>query len=127
MTETEKLLRELIALPSVNPAFLPLNDPRAGEGRVADFLVVMAARAGLDVDFQKVLPGRSNVLATLSPPGKVKQRLLLAPHLDTVNAVSEKQFVPRSANGRNAHCLEPAGPPGTAARRNGNCFRRVDG
>jgi acetylornithine deacetylase/succinyl-diaminopimelate desuccinylase-like protein len=100
MTETEKLLRELIALPSVNPAFLPLNDPRAGEGRVADFLVVMAARAGLDVDFQKVLPGRSNVLATLSPPGKVKQRLLLAPHLDTVNAVSEKQFVPRSANGR---------------------------
>lgn len=100
MTETEKLLRELIALPSVNPAFLPLNDPRAGEGRAADFLVVMAARAGLDVDFQKVLPGRSNVLATLSPPGKVKQRLLLAPHLDTVNAVSEKQFVPRSANGR---------------------------
>jgi acetylornithine deacetylase/succinyl-diaminopimelate desuccinylase-like protein len=100
MTDTEKLLRELIALPSVNPAFLPLNDARAGEGRVADFLAVMAARAGLDVHFQKVLPGRSNVLATLSPPGKVKERLLLAPHLDTVNAVSEKQFVPRSANGR---------------------------
>jgi acetylornithine deacetylase/succinyl-diaminopimelate desuccinylase-like protein len=100
MTDTEKLLRELIALPSVNPAFLPLNDARAGEDRVADFLAVMAARAGLDVHFQKVLPGRSNVLATLSPPGKVKRRLLLAPHLDTVNAVSEKQFVPRSANGR---------------------------
>ena len=100
MTDAEKLLRELIALPSVNPAFLPLNDPRAGEGRVADFLAVMAARAGLDVHVQKVLPGRSNVLAVLSPPGKVKRRLLLAPHLDTVNAVSEKQFVPRFARGR---------------------------
>ncbi len=100
MTDTEKLLRDLIALPSVNPAFLPLNDPRAGEGRVADFLAVTAARAGLDVHFQKVLPGRSNVLATLSPPGKVNRRLLLAPHLDTVNAVSEKQFIPRSAHGR---------------------------
>ncbi len=100
MTDAEKLLRELIALPSVNPAFLPKNDARDGEGRVADFVAVTAARAGLAVDFQKVLPGRSNILATLSPPGKVKQRLLLAPHLDTVNVVSEKQFVPRFANGR---------------------------
>ncbi|MGP8201227.1 MAG: M20 family metallopeptidase [Limisphaerales bacterium] len=100
MTDTEKLLRELIALPSVNPAFGSLNDARAGEGRVADFVAVTAARAGLDIHFQKVLPGRSNLLATLSPPGKVKQRLLLVPHLDTVDVVSEKQFVPRSVNGR---------------------------
>jgi acetylornithine deacetylase/succinyl-diaminopimelate desuccinylase-like protein len=100
MTDAEKLLRELIALPSVNPAFLPRNDARAGEGRMADFLAVTAARAGLDVHFQKVLPGRCNVLATLSPPGKAKHRLILAPHLDTVNAFSEKQFVPRIANGR---------------------------
>ena len=38
MTKAEKLLRELIALPSVNPAYLPARDPRAGEQRVADFL-----------------------------------------------------------------------------------------
>ena len=100
MRDTEKLLRELIALPSVNPAFLPLNDPCAGECRAADFLVAVAARAGLDVDLQKVLPGRSNVIATLAPSGRVKHRLLLAPHLDTVNVVSEKQFIPRSARGR---------------------------
>jgi len=30
VTEIEKLARELIALPSVNPAFLPLNHPDAG-------------------------------------------------------------------------------------------------
>ena len=100
MTDTEKLLRELIALPSVNPAFLPRNDARAGEGRVADFLAATAAKAGLAVHFQKVLPGRSNLLATLSPPGKVKQRILLAPHLDTVNVFFEEQFVPRCVNGR---------------------------
>jgi len=100
MTDAEKLLRELIALPSVNPAFLPHNDARAGEGRVAEFVSTTATRAGLDVRFQKALPGRSNLLATLSPTGKVKQRILLAPHLDTVNVVAEEQFVPRSCKGR---------------------------
>lgn len=99
MTNTAKLLRELIALPSVNPAFLPAKHPRAGEQRVADFLAATAARAGLDVAFQAVAPGRSNLLARLSPRGKTRQRLLLAPHLDTVNAADE-QFIPRTRNGR---------------------------
>ena len=99
MTKTEKLLRELIALPSVNPAFLPAQDPRAGEQRVADFLAATAARAGLDVEFQTVAPGRSNLMVRLSPRGKLRQRLLLAPHMDTVNA-TEEQFTPRIRNGR---------------------------
>jgi len=85
--EAPKLLRELIALPSVNPAFLPADDPRGGEQRVAEFLAQQARRAGLDfIGFQKVLPGRSNFLASLSPSGKVEHRILLAPHLDTVGA-----------------------------------------
>jgi succinyl-diaminopimelate desuccinylase len=99
MTKTEKLLRDLIALPSVNPAFLPAKHPHAGERRVADFLAATAARAGLDVEFQRVSPGRSNLLARLSPRGKARQRLLLAPHLDTVKA-AEDQFTPRARNGR---------------------------
>ena len=99
MTRTEQLLFELVALPSVNPAFLPTRDPRAGERRVAEFLAATAARAGLDVDFQKVLPGRANLLARLAPTGKTRQRILLAPHLDTVNG-AESQFVPRKKNGR---------------------------
>ena len=99
MTKTDKLLRELIALPSVNPAFLPAKHPRAGEQRVAEFLAATAAQAGLDVEFQTVAPGRSNLLARLSPRGKARQRLLLAPHLDTVNATDE-QFTPRTRNGR---------------------------
>jgi acetylornithine deacetylase/succinyl-diaminopimelate desuccinylase-like protein len=100
MTVADKLLRDLIALPSVNPAFWPGNDARAGEKRVGDYIAGQVKREGLETDFQEVLPGRCNVLVRLAPRGKMKHRVLLAPHLDTVNVVSEKQFVPRSANGR---------------------------
>ena len=109
MTRTEKLLAELIALPSVNPAFAPRSGaaarqarpshPFAGEKRMADFLASFAARAGLEVEFQKVAPGRANVIARLWPPGKIRQTILLAPHLDTVGA-DDSQFVPRRKNGR---------------------------
>lgn len=100
MTRTEKLLCELIALPSVNPAFLPPSDPHAGEKHVADFLAATAAGAGLIVEFQKVLPGRSNLIVRLLPSGKVRQRIALAPHMDTVGADDEKQFTPRRKTGR---------------------------
>lgn len=100
MTAPTKLLRELIALPSVNPAFIPAGDPRAGEKNVADFLASVAASGGLDVDFQEVLPGRSNLIARLLPTGKVRQRIVLAPHMDTVGVVSDEQFDPQLKNGR---------------------------
>ena len=99
MTRTEQLLAELIALPSVNPAFLPPRHLNAGEKNAADFLAATAARAGLEVEFQKVLPGRSNVIARLLPCGKIKQTILLAPHLDTVGAAGT-QFIPQRKNGR---------------------------
>src|SRR3989442_3827443 len=100
MSRTAKLLRELIALPSVNPAFLPANDPRAGEQRVADFLAAIAGSVGLDVEFQEVFPGRSNLLARLTANGQVRQRILLAPHLDTVGGESSEIFDPREKDGR---------------------------
>jgi acetylornithine deacetylase/succinyl-diaminopimelate desuccinylase family protein len=101
MMRTETLLAELIALPSVNPAFTHLDTAKAGSGEknVADFLAATAAKAGLDVEFQEVLPGRANVLARLQPRNKVKQTILLAPHLDTVGA-HPAQWVPRRKNGR---------------------------
>ena len=117
MTQTEKLLAELIALPSVNPAFVPfpsvgprsgatLDDRQAvpasthaGEKRVAEFLAAVAARAGLEVEFQKVAPGRTNLIARLLPPGKIRQTIVLAPHLDTVGA-DDSQFIPCRKNGR---------------------------
>ncbi len=109
MTRTEKLLAELVGLPSVNPAFVPSGGtsarparqphPFTGEQRVADFLAAVAGRAGLEVEFQKVLPGRSNLLVRLRPRGQTRRTILLAPHLDTVSA-GESQFIPRRKNGR---------------------------
>jgi acetylornithine deacetylase/succinyl-diaminopimelate desuccinylase family protein len=100
VTESEKLLKELIALRSVNPAFLPEGHPDAGESRVAKFLGATARKAGLDVEFQQVTPGRSNVIARLTPKGKVQRRILLVPHMDTVPPSSDAQFLPRVSTGR---------------------------
>lgn len=107
MTRTEKLLAELIALPSVNPAFASQGEISArqarlakfGEKRVADFLATVAARARLEVEFQNVLPGRANLIARLLPQNKIRRTILLAPHLDTVNA-DDSQFIARRKNGR---------------------------
>jgi acetylornithine deacetylase/succinyl-diaminopimelate desuccinylase-like protein len=102
MTQSEKLLLELIAIPSVNPAFLPPNDPRGGEQGVADFLAATAATAGLGIEFQEVFPGRSNLLIRLSPRHEIKSRILLAPHLDTVGdpEMAVSLFIPQQKNGR---------------------------
>lgn len=102
LESAEKLLAELIALPSVNPAFLPPNDRRAGEARMVDFLASKAASAGLDLDFQEVFPGRNNLLVHCFPSGKIKRRILLAPHLDTVGAVDmpDSMFNPRKKAGK---------------------------
>jgi acetylornithine deacetylase/succinyl-diaminopimelate desuccinylase-like protein len=100
MTTTEKLLRDLVALPSVNPAFLQAAQPNAGEGRVAHFLADTATRAGLDIAWQEAAPGRPNLIARLTPPGKIKRRIIVAAHMDTVAAFTDDQFLPRSRHGR---------------------------
>jgi acetylornithine deacetylase len=99
MTPITKLLCDLIAIPSINPAFVPANDPRAGERRVADFLAFTADRVGLEIEFQEVLPGRPNVFARLTPSGSVRRRILLAPHTDVVPGMDD-QFLPFEKNGR---------------------------
>jgi acetylornithine deacetylase/succinyl-diaminopimelate desuccinylase-like protein len=100
MAKVAQLLAELIAIPSVNSAFLPPRHPHAGEGRVAEYLAALGAKAGLDIAFQTVLPGRPNVFVRLQPTGKIRQTILLAPHLDTVNVVSDAQLKPTKRSGR---------------------------
>jgi acetylornithine deacetylase/succinyl-diaminopimelate desuccinylase-like protein len=78
MSPTLKLLRELIALPSVNPAFGEADPARMSEKRVAEFLAATAASAGLAVDLVEVLPGRPILLAVLEPSGKARRRVALA-------------------------------------------------
>jgi acetylornithine deacetylase/succinyl-diaminopimelate desuccinylase-like protein len=100
MSRTAKLLGALIALPSVNPAFAGADGPLTGEQRVAEFLAATGAKAGLDVKLRKVKPRRPNLLAVLSPAGRVQQRILLAPHLDTINLASDEQLIPRRRGDR---------------------------
>lgn len=100
MSSTEQLLAELIALPSVNPAFAGADGPLTGEQRVAEFLAATGAKAGLDVELRTVKPGRPNLLAMLSPPGKIRHRLLLAPHLDTINVAGAEQLIPKRRGSR---------------------------
>ena len=94
-----KLLRDLVALPSVNPAFWTDDPKRTGEERVALHLADLARKQGLEVSWQPVLPGRKNLLVRLKPTGKVKRRIILCPHLDVVPAEDE-QFKPTVKNGR---------------------------
>jgi len=104
MTETVKLLQELIALPSVNPAFLPEGDRHGGEERVAQHLAALAQRAGLEVTLKPVVPGRPNLFVRLAPagPSRPRQRIVLAPHMDTVGGeeIPGTLFRPRIQNGR---------------------------
>lgn len=99
MADTAKLLKELIATPSVNPAFLPLGHPNAGEAGVADLLSRMARRAGMDVELHKLAPGRHNVFVRLCPRRNPGRTVWLAPHMDTVNGVDE-QFRPKLVGDR---------------------------
>ncbi len=94
------LLRELIRISSVNPAFAGERMEWAGEGRVGDYLLALARNAGLRVKSQRVAPGRRNVWAVLPALGKRAHRVILAPHLDTVGAVTAEQFRPRLLKGR---------------------------
>lgn len=69
---------------------------------MADFLAARAAKTGLPVECQEVFPQRCNILSRLIPSGKVRRRVILAPHLDTVGRPGdwEKLFAPLFRGGR---------------------------
>jgi acetylornithine deacetylase len=74
------LLRELVAIDSVNPSLVP---GAAGEARIADAIAVHMRALGLDVAVQEAAPGRPNVIGVLGgdEPGRA---LMLCGHIDTV-------------------------------------------
>ena len=74
------LLRDLVAIDSVNPALAPGG---AGEAAVAGHVAAVMRRAGLDVAETEAAPGRPNVVGVVEgrAPGRT---LMLCGHLDTV-------------------------------------------
>jgi len=74
------LLRDLVAIDSVNPSLVPGG---AGEAGVADRVAAELRRAGLDVVLRDVAPNRPNVVGVLE--GRANgQTLMFCGHLDTV-------------------------------------------
>ena len=100
MTDLEKLLCELIALPSVNPAFLPARDPRApAKAGWPSFLPPPPPRPDWRRSFKRSSPAAPICWPRFVLPQKSRHRLLLAPHLDTVPG--------NRAKGNTRRCLPP--------------------
>ena len=91
------LLRDLVAIDSVNPSLVP---GAAGEGTIAAAVAEHLRRIGLDVELQDAAPGRPNVIGVLE--GRAKGRsLMLCGHLDTVGVEGMRApFDPVERDGR---------------------------
>jgi acetylornithine deacetylase len=75
-----RLLRDLVAIDSVNPSLVP---GAAGEGAIAHAIADHLRRLGLDVELQDAAPGRPNVVGVLE--GRARGRsLMFCGHIDTV-------------------------------------------
>ena len=91
------LLRDLVAIDSVNPSLVP---GAAGEAQVANAVAAHLQRIGLDVHVQEVAPGRPNVIGVLDgvEPGR---SLMFCGHLDTVGVAGmQAPFDPVERDGR---------------------------
>jgi acetylornithine deacetylase len=95
------LLSELIAIPSINPGFRR-DEPAGwfGEERLARFVGDWLVRAGADVSYEDVEPGRPNVVARLG--AGCRTRMIWEGHLDTVQVagMTIEPFTPMIREGR---------------------------
>ena len=95
------LLKQLIAIPSVNPMGRGVDGPDFLEERMSDFLVEFFRQLGLAQERIEVTPGRSNVIAFLE--GSANQpTVLLDAHQDTVpvDGMTIDPFIPVIRDGR---------------------------
>jgi acetylornithine deacetylase len=92
-----QLLKDLIAVDSINPSLVP---GAAGEAAVARTIAEAMRGIGLMVETQDAAPGRPNVVGTLEgrQPGR---SLMLCGHIDTVGVTGMKApFDPVERDGR---------------------------
>jgi hypothetical protein len=101
MHETTRLLRDLVALPSVNPMGRPLEGPTVYEHRVTAYLQDFFQGLGVPFERQTVAPLRDNIVARLEPPA-ARGTLVLEVHQDTVptDGMTIDPFAARIENGR---------------------------
>jgi acetylornithine deacetylase len=91
------LLRELIAIDSVNPSLVAGG---AGEAAIATFIAGTLRAMGLDVVLQEAAPGRPNVIAVIEGRRRGPS-LMLCGHSDTVGVEGmNAPFTPVERDGR---------------------------
>jgi acetylornithine deacetylase len=97
MDRALQLLKDLVAVDSINPSLVP---GAAGEAAVARTIAEAMRGMGLTVETQEVAPGRPNVVGTLE--GRVPGRsLMFCGHIDTVGVSGMKApFDPVEREGR---------------------------
>jgi acetylornithine deacetylase len=83
---TINLLRDLVAIDSVNPSLVPGG---AGEKEVAARVAAELRQVGLDVQVTEAAPGRPNVVGVLDG-GSPGRSLMLCGHIDTVGVEGMK-------------------------------------
>src|SRR3954463_10095358 len=83
MRETTRLLRDLVATPSINPMGRPLQGPEVYEHRVTAYLEEFFRSLGVPYERQGVAPLRENIVAHYDAPGATST-LVLEAHQDTV-------------------------------------------
>src|SRR6516165_5910628 len=83
MTETTQLLRDLVALPSVNPMGRDLPQEIIYEHRVTAYLEEFFWSLGVPWERQPITDHRENIIARCEMPG-AKRTILFEAHQDTV-------------------------------------------
>ena len=98
LSSLDRLLSELVEIPSINPSLEYKYADFTGEERIAQFLEGKANSSGIEYKRMKVLPRRENLVIRLKPAGKIKNKVMLTPHMDVVPATPDA-FVPKIKNG----------------------------
>jgi acetylornithine deacetylase ArgE len=83
MLETTQLLRDLVAIPSVNPMGRPLQGPDLYEHRVTDYLEQYFVSLGVRFERQPIKPLRDNIVGYFEPADAMRT-LVFEAHQDTV-------------------------------------------
>jgi acetylornithine deacetylase ArgE len=78
-----RLLRDLVALPSVNPMGRQVHGPLFYEQRISAYLETFFRNLGVSHERQLVAPGRDNIIAYFASPG-AQHTVLWVVHQDTV-------------------------------------------
>lgn len=100
MQNTLQLLRDMIAIPSVNP--MRANSGESVEEGMANFIETVLAGARIDCERQTVAEGRDNVIGIVHSTTRKVNGLMLNSHMDTVpvDNMSIQPFDPVIENGR---------------------------